>query len=443
MNNVVKPSERPAAPEPAGRKQGGFHYAFLIVASGIVLTCVPCALVYSCAGIYFTPVSEYFHVAKATFTLYFSIANIAMMIGLPVSGKLMSKLDIRIVLTTGVIFDGAACIAMSFFQAVWQFYIAGVFIGLGTAPLLYLAVPTLINAWCRKRVGFFVGLCMAFTGIGGVIFNPLGTALIKSGPEGWRTGYLVFGIIILIVTLPFTIFIVRSKPADKGLLPYGAAEDHANIIGAESKAETEQVRGVSAAKAMRTPAFFALALFCGIITINQTVYQFLPSYCQSFEASLPQIAALSGVVASACMAGQALGKVLLGTINDKSVVAGLSTGIGGGIIGVVLMWFLPAQAAILMVGAFLFGFVYACTTVQTPLLVRAVFGSRDYTNIYSRVSSVGAFAGAFAAVFWGFIVDLPGGFPIMFALSLGCMVLAFVLGVWSLKQAKKLEAISE
>ncbi|PLS31754.1 MFS transporter [Bifidobacterium margollesii] len=443
MNNVVTPSERPAAPSPAGRKQGGFHYAFLIVASGIVLTCVPCALVYSCAGIYFTPVSEYFHVAKATFTLYFSIANIAMMIGLPVSGKLMSKLDIRIVLTTGVIFDGAACIAMSFFHAVWQFYIAGVFIGLGTAPLLYLAVPTLINAWCRKRVGFFVGLCMAFTGIGGVIFNPLGTALIKSGPEGWRTGYLVFGIIILVVTLPFTVFVVRSKPSDKGLLPYGATEDYADAEGAEGTAEAEQVRGVSASKAMRTPAFFALAVFCGIITINQTVYQFLPSYCQSFEASLPQIAALSGVVASACMAGQALGKVLLGTINDKSVVAGLSTGIGGGIIGVVLMWFLPAQAAILMVGAFLFGFVYACTTVQTPLLVRAVFGSRDYTNIYSRVSSVGALAGAFAAVFWGFIVDLPGGFPIMFTLSLGCMVLAFVLGVWSLKQARKIEHLSE
>lgn len=105
-------------------------------------------------------------------------------------------------------------------------------LGLGLAPLLYLAVPSLINAWCVKRVGFFVGLCMAFTGIGGVIFNPVGSALIASGPEGWRTGYLVFGVIILVVTLPFTLFVVRSKPADKGLEPYGASD----IAGAKAKA---------------------------------------------------------------------------------------------------------------------------------------------------------------------------------------------------------------
>ncbi|WP_303050300.1 MFS transporter [uncultured Slackia sp.] len=166
------------------QKKGGFHYAFLIVAAGIAITCIPCALVLSCAGIYFTPVSNYFGVPKASFTLYFSILNLAMMIMLPIGGKLMSKMDARAVLSAAVIIDGLTLIAMSFFTAVWQFYIAGVLLGIGTAPLIYLAVPSLINAWCKKKVGFFIGLCMAFTGIGGVIFNPIGTALINMGPEG-------------------------------------------------------------------------------------------------------------------------------------------------------------------------------------------------------------------------------------------------------------------
>ena len=34
-----------------------FHYAYLIVAACIVITFVPCAMVLSCAGIFFTPVS--------------------------------------------------------------------------------------------------------------------------------------------------------------------------------------------------------------------------------------------------------------------------------------------------------------------------------------------------------------------------------------------------
>ena len=60
--------------------KGGFHYAYLIVAAGIAITCIPCALVLSCAGIYFTPVSSYFGVSKAEFTLYFSLLNLAMMV---------------------------------------------------------------------------------------------------------------------------------------------------------------------------------------------------------------------------------------------------------------------------------------------------------------------------------------------------------------------------
>ena len=206
-----------AAGAQAPALRGGFHYAYLIVAAGIVIAGIPCALVLSCAGIFFTPVSEYFGVARASFTMYFSILNLAMMFMLPVAGKLMSRFDTRAVLSAAVALDGIALVVMSRFTAVWMFYIAGVALGIGTAPLIYLAVPTLINAWCKKKVGFFVGLCMAFTGIGGVVFNPLGTALISSGTEGWRMGYLVFGLIVLIVALPFTFLVVRSKPADKGL----------------------------------------------------------------------------------------------------------------------------------------------------------------------------------------------------------------------------------
>lgn len=254
-----------------------FHYTYLIVLTGIVITSIPCAMVISCAGIYFNPVSSYFGVSTAEVSLYFSILNIAMMITVPIAGKFMSTADLRIILSACVLIDGLTLITMSFISAVWQLYIAGVLLGIGTGPLIYLAIPTLISSWCRIRVGFFVGLCMAFTGIGGVIFNPIGTAIISLSDESWRMGYLAFGVIILIATLPFTLFIVRSKPADKGLLPYGAdqvSEDH-------EKAFEPEV-GVSADKAMKTVAFFTVAAFVGLITLNQMIYQILPRICFLF-----------------------------------------------------------------------------------------------------------------------------------------------------------------
>jgi MFS family permease len=415
-------------------KQGGFHYAYAIVASCIVIMFLPCALVLSCAGIFFTPVSEFFGVPRASFTLYFSILNIMMMLTLPLAGNHLSRLDSRKVLSGATLLSGLGLIGMSFGNSMVWFYVCGAILGVGMAPLIYLSVPTLINAWCKKNVGFFVGLCMAFTGIGGVVFNPVGTALIQSGPEGWRTAYLVFGIIVLAGTLPFTLFVVRSKPEDKGLLPYGADE----VEATEQKAPAAEVTGVPASAAMKMPAFFALAAFCGLITLNQTIYQFLASYATSFADSLPEIAAASGVVASAAMAGQAIGKVVLGVINDRSVRLGIIFGLGCGVAGVLLMWFFPSPLMMLLAGAFLFGVVYAMTTVQTPLLVRSVFGSADYTNIYSRISMVGSLMSAVAAVFWSFVIDSPLSFPGMFVGGLICMGLCFATSFFALGQ--KVEA---
>lgn len=413
---------------PAGGR-GGFHYAYAIVASCIAITFLPCALVLSCAGIFFTPVSQYFGVPTAEFTMYFSVLNVAQMVTLPVAGRLLSRLDARVVLSAAVALCAVGLVGMGASQAMWQFYVCGAVLGVGVCPLIYLAVPTLVNAWCVRRVGFFVGLCMAFTGIGGVVFNPVGTALINSGADGWRTAYLVFAAIVAVGALPFTLFVVRSRPEDKGLLPYGA--DEAAAGGDEVAAE-----GVPAARAMRMPAFFALAAFCGVITLNQTIYQFLAGYAQSFAETAPAIAAASGVVASAAMGGQAVGKVLLGAVNDRSVRAGVVLGIGAGAAGVTLMWLFPGTLALLLAGAFLFGVVYAMTTVQTPLLVRTVFGSADYTNIYSRVSMVGSLMSAVAAVLWGVVVDSEGGYPLMFALGYACMAACLALALFSLRSRR-------
>ena len=173
--------------------------------------------------------------------------------------------------------------------------------------------------------------------------------------------------------------------------------------------------GITASQALRSPAFWALALFCGLITMNQTIYQFLPSYA----ASLPSMAAYTGLITSSCMADQAIGKVILG--------------IGGGVLGVCLMVAFPGLPALLLLGAFAFGLVYACTTVQTPILVTAVFGSHDYTNIYAHIQMVGSLASAFAALFWGAITDQPHGYIIMFGLSILIMVAALFLGIIPLK----------
>lgn len=420
----------------AVQKRGGFHYAYLIIASCIVIVCCPVAMTLSCSGIFYTPVATYFNVPRASVTLYFTILNIGMVCTLPIVGKLMSKVDVRIIMTACVLIDGLSMLAMSQISELWQMYICGAFLGIGTAPLLSLCTPSLVNAWCRKKVGFFIGLCMAFTGIGGVIFNPVGTYFINMGPEGWRMGYMAYGIIMMVCALPFTIFVLRGKPEDKGLLPYGYEEAQAE----EGTKQTAALTGISASKAMKSPVFYACALICLLFALNQTIYQFIPSYCTSFKDTFPEIAGLTGLAASVCMAGQAIGKVVLGIVNDKSARLGLFLCVGCGLVGVALFWFIPTIAAVMLFACFSFGFVYAGMNVETPLITRTVFGSRDYTNIWSRVSMVGTLGGVIAPTLFGVLVDMPNGFYLIFGTGFVCMALIIVLGLFALGKAKEMQA---
>ena len=409
----------------------------------------PCAIILTCFGIFITPVTQYFGVPKVSFSLVFSVICLTMMVTLPITGRLLKKHSMRTILTIDTFLCGLAYGAMGLVQAVWQLYICGIVIGIGLPGLIFLAVPTLIGNWFSKRVGFFTGLCFAFTGIGGALFNPIGSTVIASGSDGWRMCYFIFAAIILACTLPFTFFVVRDKPSDLGLLPMGSGEKNAAkntvaCVGTETDVATESAHaqsnfddGISAHKALRMPSFFMIGAFYALITLNQQISQFFPSYAATFAATAPEIAAAGGLIAGAVMVGQAVGKVVLGALNDASEKIACFVGVLCGVIGLVLLWLKITTLPVMLLGAALFGVVYAMTTVETPILVRAVFGNKDYTVIYSRIAIVSSLMSAIALVVWSLIVDgSTGGYDILFGLGFVLMLSCLILALFALRNAR-------
>lgn len=421
------------------------NYAYAIVASCIAIMFFPCAIILTCFGIFITPVTQYFGVPKVSFSLVFSVICLTMMVALPITGRLLKKYSMRTILTIDTLLCGLAYGAMGLVQAVWQLYICGVVIGIGLPGLIFLAVPTLIGNWFSKRVGFFTGLCFAFTGIGGALFNPIGSTLIASGSDGWRMCYFIFAAIILVCTLPFTFFVVRDKPSDLGLLPMGSGEKNVEASAStDAKTATESAHaqsslddGISAHKALRMPSFFMIGAFYALITLNQQISQFFPSYAATFSATAPEIAAAGGLIAGAVMVGQAVGKVALGALNDTSERIACFVGVLCGVVGLVLLWLKITALPIMLLGAALFGVVYAMTTVETPILVRAVFGNKDYTVIYSRIAIVSSLMSAIALVVWSLIVDgSAGGYDILFGLGFALMLSCLILALFALRNAR-------
>jgi len=395
-----------------------FHYGFVIVFCCCLIMGINIGLVMSCAGIFYKPVSTELGISIGDFGLYMTFVYLFSTLMLSVAGKLMDRYSARWLLTLSSGVLGLVYLAMSVFDKVWQFYIAGAVIGLSLAFLLYLSYPTMINRWFNTRVGFFIGLCSAASGIGGVIFNPLAGVLISK--YGWRTTYLLFGILMLFVVTPLLGLLLRNYPADKGEKAFG-----------EKQRETVK-SGIDYAVAVKSPVFYALIVFAFLMISVSTLNLFLPTYVTSVGYSVEQ----SAFVASAIMLGVTIGKVALGWLNDRNPSFGILASVGLGILGFILLLIGKSGMGVMTAGGFLFGWAYAGVTVETALLVRSVFGSKDYAKIFSNISIALASGGALMSGGWGYIVDFV---DFKFILTIGILLLLIsgFIAFYALKSHRK------
>ena len=396
------------------------HYGYVIVFCCFLIMFVIVGMVMSTAGIFYQPVSESLGVEIGDFGIYQSINFFVSTLTLTFAGKLMDRYSARWILTGCSLLVALTYIVMFSFNSLWQFYVAGAVFGFSMAFLLYLGFATMLNRWFRKRMGIFIGICSAGSGIGGIVFNPLAGYLITE--YGWRETYLVFGLFILIAVTPVLGFLLRSYPEDKGLSPFGTAED----TGQERV--SYQPEGISYKQAIVTPIFYALIVFGFLMNATATLNIFIPSYVQSLEFSIEE----ASFAASAAMLGVTIGKVVLGAVNDRSQMTGVNITTLLGIAGLVLILFGHSGLWFTIVGSFFFGWAYAGVSVQTPLLVRKVFGSKDYSKIYSNISMSLAIGGAVAAAGWGLLAD-GTSFTVIFIIGAGFLLICDIIGITSLK----------
>lgn len=400
------------------------HYGYVIVLCCFLIMFVIVGLIMSCAGIFYKPVSEELGIDIGKFGLYMSLNFLFSTLTLSFAGRLMERYSARVILTISSAVAGLSLMAMSQFDALWQFYITGALFGITLAFLLYLGFPTLLNRWFKSRMGIFIGICSAGSGIGGVLFNPIGGYLITN--YGWRTTYLIFGAMILLLVTPVLALFLRDYPKDKGLKPYGTT-----ATAVTDSQPRNQDTGIEYAKAIRMPVFYGLVVFAFLLNAAATLNVFIPAYVQSIHFSIEE----ASFVASAVMVGVTVGKVALGMINDRSTNWGVAATIGFGVTGLALLLMGHIGITVSISGGFLFGWAYAGVSVQTPLLVRSVFGNRNYARIYSNVSMAIAVGGAIAAGGWGLLSDATS-FGFILTAGIVFLIVSGGIGLYALKVNK-------
>ncbi len=396
------------------------HYAWWILAASCAFILAVLGIINSCQGIFLVPVTRELGISSSQFSLMITLQGLMGLLSMPIAGIIIPKLNIRIILGVASLFYFGSFTMLSSIHSYSQMLLLGGTQGLAGGFLLYIPVAVMIGNWFQEKQGFAMGLAFAFTGIGGAIFNPVGSALIVN--LGWRNGYLLLGLLAALIAFP-AILIFRFSPAEKGFFPYGS----------KGKSEAIQAESIKHPDGFRSVYFKLIIVWAIAIGALGGVMYHIPA----FVSQLKHPAALGGTVMSIFMVSMTIGKIGLGFLNDrfgtlKTIIFFNLLAISG------ISCFLLAghNVLFLLIGAFLFGPGMALMLVETPILVRKIFGGSQYSAIYSIISMLMNVTATVSVFIYGVVFDHTQSYFPSFTGILLCPILAGFIAILVLKSKK-------
>ncbi len=395
-------------------------YAPLILVAAIGFYAIPVGIIGNTSGIFLQPVMDQFGWSRTTASLYMTIAPWVAAVCTPFAGKILARSNPRWALTISCLVYGLATIATAFATQAWEWHLYGVVYGVTSAFFMYLAAPTLINAWYKHGAGTALGIAGAALSITAAIASPIGQSLISA--HGWQYARLVFGIVATVVSTVVTLIFVRPAPGS----------DAAGATATATTTTTES--GATFSQARSSMALYLVILVAGIFCLGASFFQQIPSF-----ASTGSLGAEAGAVAvSIVMVGGVVGKFLLGWMTDHigAPITGVFASLCG-VVGILLAFLSGSNVVLFYVGVAIFGIAFAALTVVSPMFVRQGFGTAHYTEIYSWVSSgIFVFSGI-APLLYARIYDATKSFTAAFILVIVLYAIGAVLSPFIVKLARR------
>ena len=169
-------------------------------------------------------------------------------IAAPFLGVALDRYGPRACMIVGWVLLGGTYVLYSQITSLGSLYFVHVLLGIVLILNGLNAGVILVSSWFVEKRGTAIGIALVGTSLGGAIFPQYGTAMIQA--LGWRQAYLT-ELVFPAVLLLLTIFVIRSRPEDKGILPLGGKAEDGNSHTNE---------GMDYGAALKTRSFWALAI---------------------------------------------------------------------------------------------------------------------------------------------------------------------------------------
>ena len=382
----------------------------------------------SAPSVLIVPLEDAFGWSRSDISLAVAINVLLFGLVSPFAAALMEKFGIRKVVMSALTTVSFGAFLTIFIQAPWQLIATwGVIVGVGTGSMALVFAATVANRWFVAKRGLVTGLLTAASATGQLIFLPGLSHLAQT--YGWKSVSLTVASFALLV-VPFVFFFLRDKPADLGLLPYGAPADWQPPAKSELSAVALAIDTLKQSSKRKDFWYLFGSFFvCGLSTSGLIGTHFIPA---AHDHGMPTTLAASLLA----MVGvfDVIGTVFSGWLTDRYDPRKLLFfyfGLRGLSLFLLPSILFSSIHPSTLVFVIFYGLDWVATVPPTIMLCRAVLGPQRASVVYGWVFVGHQIGGAVAAFGAALLRVQIGDYAVAFYISGALCILTsyFVLQI--------------
>ncbi|HHV38509.1 MAG TPA: MFS transporter [Tepidimicrobium sp.] len=397
-------------------------YGWIIVLAIFLMLAVGWGIPINTNSIFITPIEEDLNFTRSQMLNALTIRSIIMAVTSLSAAWVFSKFNLKRIMEISAIVLCMAYFAMRFMTSIIHYYIL---ISIQAACITYggfFPASVIINKWFVKKNATALGIAFMGTGIGGMIFNLMGSSLILQ--IGWRATITVFTAIIFIIKLVTVFILIKVDPEEKGLKPYGNTQRETM-----DKLEDDELPKTSIKDVLKSLKFWMLGIGIMIMGMNMTG---LVSNIAPRLRDIGYSLSTSGKVTSLSMISLAVGKLLLGVIFDRysmrnaTLLSSLSL-----LLGMLGMLFAKYKIALICIGLGS-GFGTSFGSIAPPLYAEKLYPRLEYTSKLAFFQTMSKIGGIISPILMGAMYKVSNSYNSSLVLLSGSLIVASLIWLGTL-----------
>ncbi len=407
------------------------HYAWIIMIGCGLVTFYSVGLAFNCLSVYLNPLMESLGISNTLRSSMAMFYQVGSLLSLFTINAVIKKIGTRRSVLYSSLLMSAGYLILAAAKYIVICYVAMLIIGIGYGLCSLVPVSLLLTEWFAEKRGLAMGIAMCGSGLSTIMAPAMVTKAIYAW--GVNSAFILQAAIITICAV-LAFVLLRDKPADLGILPYG---DKAECI--DEKKDPSGKQNANLWENINDIRFvmLAVATFLAGCLIAPTVQHLSPFVSQSGYSG--QIAATAVSLYGFVML---LGKPVFGTILDRlGVIKGNTYGYMFLISALISGVFLSKNIALVYALPFCLGMGSApMVTVGLPMWVTEIFGKEKMPGVFSLMRICYTFGGLVGASVPGIVMDCTGSYTALFKLYIVMAVLSYIiLQRLCIKSSKKSE----